>query len=815
MLKNYLVTIFRQIQKNKVFSFINIFGLALGMAACLVIAQYVSFHSSFDEFHENADQIFRIESIAFKDGEELGQAIKVPLPLGVELLNTTPEVGKVARFYDLNYANSTAKYKDGDDLLNFKQNKIYTAEKSTFDIFSVNFLAGNGNRFDEPYKAIMSSSNAVKFFSDPESAIGEKFTLSGNTGSEEYELVGIVEDLPDNSHLEFELLISHGSIKNYTDENSWGYNASFTYVLIDDISKKDKVLADAQRILEENGQFEKAGYSFDLFLQPLKDIHLGTLHVDDFRIGVDMITIVSLSIIAVIILVIAWINYMNLSLVRTIERVKEMGIRKCMGSSIKQITGLFIMEAFIMNILALGLAIIVTQIFEKYLINITGLPTTELLNISVLSFIAAIMLVGTVIIGFYPYAILKAINIANVLVGKKGKVGGTKLRKSLVFVQFMITFILISGTLTVYNQTNFMRNADLKIDIENVLVIQAPPGDINNRDRAEVAKFNTLQTELLKYSGIPAIATGGERPGAPISWGTSIYLKNGNQEGSVPTNLISMSVNFPEFFDIDLVAGRALKRGDDPWSKGDVVINEKLAEMLGFSNPEDAIGEDLSGFYAPLTVRGVLENHHHTSLHSDFTPIAYIISGWNEYYFVKLRLDENSTTTRSEQLENLVATVNAEWDKVFDEYTMDYFFLDSSFDEQYKEDLRFGKIFSGFSTIAIVIACLGLFGLTSFTIQQRTKEIGIRKVLGASFDNLMLLLSKEYLLLVLIACIVSIPVSWWLMNLWLDEYTFRIGLGWWFYTIPVFFILSLAFLSVISRVLNTIRTNPVESLRYE
>ena len=389
------------------------------------------------------------------------------------------------------------------------------------------------------------------------------------------------------------------------------------------------------------------------------------------------------------------------------------------------------------------------------------------------------------------------------------------MRKSLVFAQFMITFILIAGTVTVYQQINYMREADLGIEIENILVIKSPPGDINEEDRADVKQFRTLKTELLKYAGVTQITNAGEIPGEPVGWRMPIRLKNQSEESSVQTGLVSMDLDFPEFFGIDVVAGRGLQRGDSPWSKGVVVINAKLAELLGFSNAEDALGVELDGFYAPLTVRGVLENHHHTSLHNDFQPMAFILSSWTEFYFVKLQLDERSVEARCDQLNELVTTVKSEWNNVFSDYEMDYFFLDRAFDEQYKEDIRFGKIFSGFSVLAILIACLGLFGLTSFSVQQRTKEIGIRKVLGANAKSLLVLLSKEYMVLVIAACLVSLPIAWWMMSTWLEDFTFRISLGWTFAAIPILFVIGLALLSISSKVLSTLNMNPVESLRNE
>ncbi len=820
MLKNYLITIIRQIRKNKIFSFINIFGLALGMAACLVIAQYVNFHTSFDQFHSKADQIFRLESEAFKNGESVGPSITAPSPMGDALKNQSTLIQNVARFYDYNYANNSIIYNDNGNKVNFEQPGAFVADKGVFELFDFEFQAGSSAKFDEPQKAVLTLEASRKYFDDPERAIGNTFTLSGNNGAHEYELIGVLKDLPANSHIQFELLLSYPSLDLYTrNRQNWKSSSVITYVKTTDAEKRDQILDQINVLHEENSKeaYAAFGYAVDYYLQPLKNIHLSSGAGFGFSGGVDNQTVFILSLIAMIILVIAWINYMNLSLVKTMQRLKEMGVRKCMGSSMKQLTHLFILEAFVMNLIAFGVAILLTQLGEKYLINVTGLPVTALLDMKILVLLTGLILAGTFVIGLYPYALLKTINIVNILVGQRGKVGGVKMRKGMVLVQFMITFILIAGTITVYNQINYMREADLGINIENILVIKSPPGDVSAEERQDVQRFSTLKTQLLNYAGITEITNAGEIPGEPVGWGTNLRLKNESSENSVFSGLISMDLDFPKFFGIDVVSGRALRDGDSPWTKGETVINEKLAESLGFSNPEDAIGAELDGFYGrvPLKVVGVVENHHHTSLHDDYQPLAYILSSWTEFYFVKIRLDENSSISKGEQLNQMVSTVKSEWNQVFTDYQMDYFFLDRAFDEQYKEDIRFGKIFTGFSVLAILIACLGLFGLTSFTIQQRTKEIGIRKVLGASMQNLMLLLSKEYLTLVGIACCLSIPVSWWIMSQWLTDYTFRIDLGWWFIALPMLFVITLALLSISSKILRTIKTNPVESLRTE
>jgi len=816
MFKNYLITTFRQIVKNKIFSFINILGLALGIAACLVISQYVSFHYSFDRFHSNADRIFRIESTAYNNGEELGTAIKSSWLHGEELATSSPFVEKIGRAYPFNYANNSMIYEGGANKKIFEQKGVYFTESSVFEIFDLSFVAGDGAKLDEPGKVVMTRENAIKFFDDFDDAIGKTVTLSGNSGALKLEVVGILETIPTNSHLAFNALISAQSMDSVTQaRRQWGYNSAFNYVLLSEANKKAEVEKQLVDIYEKNAKeiMEAGGWQYDYRLQPITSIHLGSINSSDFTEGVDQRIIIGLSAIALIILVIAWINYVNLSLAKTIDRLKEVGVRMCMGSSKKQITTLFLLEAFIMNLLAFGLALGIIQLTSGYLESVTGLPVNVLQGPKVSALLIALIAAGSLLTGAYPRILLRAMKAVNVLLGKKGNLGGSKFRRVLVFAQFTITCFLVAGTLTVFNQIQYMKEADLKINIDNIMVLQSPPGEIDSEDRDDIVKFRKLATALKQYLEIGEVTSGGEVPGEPISWGSNLKLKNSDNVG-IDTRLISMSYEFPKFFEIDLVAGRNLRADDSAWGKGDVAINEKMAEMLGFSNPEDAVGQELEGFYEPLTVRGVLENHHHTSLHAGYEPIAYIISGWVEYYFIKFDIPEG-IENRADKFDQTVANVRKEWGEIFTDYPLDYFFLDSHFNQQYQADEQFGKLFTGFSVLAILIACLGLLGLTSFTIQQRTKEVGIRKALGANLENLILLLSKEYVILVALACVISFPLSWYAMQNWLDDYSFRVDLGWWCFAIPFVFLLAMASMSIISKIISTAKKNPVESLRYE
>jgi putative ABC transport system permease protein len=330
MLKNYLFTILRQIRKNKLFSFINIFGLALGMAACLVIAQYVHFHTTFDNYHQKGDRIFRLESKAYRNGEELGISISSPAPLTDKLAESVPEIEKVARFYPYNYANSSVSVQGENGIINEEQTGIFGAEKTIFELFDFEFLAGNAATFDEPNKAIMTLKNAKQFFERPLDAVGKQFTLSGNTGTVEYELVGILKDLPPKTHFDFSLLVSYISIDNFTEARTeWNYNSMFAYLLSRESADKHSIQRHVNELFESDGKpfFANSGYHFDFFLQPLTAIHTAKTNADDFTLSVNKTIIYGLSLIAGIILIIAWINYMNLSLARTLERVKEMGVR--------------------------------------------------------------------------------------------------------------------------------------------------------------------------------------------------------------------------------------------------------------------------------------------------------------------------------------------------------------------------------------------------------------------------------------------------------------------------------------------------------
>ncbi len=824
MIRNYIFTVMRQIRKNKTFSFVNIVGLGVGMAACLLIAQYVYFHLNFDQFHSESDHIYRLQAETTKDGESIGTTISFGPLAGPELVAQSPLVSNYTRFWSINYMNNSIIRKTEKGFATFDQPGVFLSEKNTFEIFNLPIVKGSLDKFGEPNKMVIDEWTAGRYFLPEEDPIGQNLELSGNQGAKMYEVVAVMKNLPENTHLDFNVLLSFDSYKNYFRPNlTWSSGNNLIYYKVSDPTKTDEILATFEPMFEKNAgeSLRNYGYTFDFFLESVPNIHLfeDSSNAADFKAGVKSSTVYALGIIAVVILIIAWINYLNLAFVKVFERSKEVGVRRVMGSGNRQISLLFMLEAITINVISFLFALTVAQLTSPLMKMMTDFEFSLLQQPEITFGMLLIVILGSVLTGIYPSVIMKTLNTSSLLTGKaKSSKGSNRPRQVLVSLQFAITFLLVAGTATIFKQIMFMKNAELGINIDQVMVLKAPPGDIAGQSREFVNNFNALKENLLRNSSIKDVVSSGELPGEEIGWGGSLWLQGQTQDQSVSTRLISMGRGFITFFDIELAAGRMFQENDDPWSRGDVIINEKMVEQLGLASAEEAIDKKIEGFYSevPLVVRGVVKNHHHTSLHNDYDPIAYILSSWQEYYFVKLNIDESlPLEQQAQQMKSNIALVSNEWSKVYTNNPIDYFFLDQNFDQQYEADEKFGKLFTTFSILAILIACLGLFGLTTFMLQKRTKEIGIRKVLGADTGDLIVLLSKSYVTLIVIAFVIAIPVGWKLLSTWLTNYTFRIEIGLWFVYLPLLIVLAIAVLTISVRVLKVAKSNPVDSLRYE
>ncbi|HHP7241317.1 MAG TPA: ABC transporter permease [Cyclobacteriaceae bacterium] len=821
MIKNYIKTIIRQLISNKTYSLVNILGLSMGMAACLIIIQYVFHHTSFDKYHKNTDAIYRIKAKVYQDGEVLHETINLSPLLPEFLHNELPLVKNYTQFWRLSHLNFTLKNISGTEMTAIDEEDVFLSQVNTFEIFDLPVVAGTYKQLNQPNKLVVSETLAKKLFGEAEKAINKTISLEHNMGNNRMEIVGVFKDLPENTHLDFEVLISFPSYKSFYPEVrfSWGNSFSYCYLQLDDKASASEVAASAQGIFDKN--MENPVRDYILRLESLREIHFASPKKEDFKKPVNKRIIWAMGIIALIILVIAWINYFNLAMVKTIERLKEVGIRKVLGSSQNNITILFILESFFLNLLSFVLALTLTQAFSPYLKSFTAFRVDIFNNISLILAALSFVIAGALITGFYPAFIVRTVKTSSTILDKeKHKIGGVRLRHILISVQFIITFLLLAGTLTVYKQITFMKNADLGINIDNTLVIKAPPSDVGNNGRAFLETYNTFKNTLTHFVDIENITSAGTIPGETEGWRSNVRLKNQPKEKTIDVTNISMGSGFLDFFDLELLAGVNLQSGDGPWSNGKVMINQKLATLLGFDNLQDAVGKHLVGFGSggvdELIITGIVENHNHHSLHYDYKPMIYILTSWVEYFFVKLNADDALPYDQQiKQLNLIKEQVEKTWEATYPGYSFDYSFLDKSFDQQYQEDEQFGKLFSTFSGLAIVIACLGLFGLTSFNLQRRTKEIGIRKVLGADLKSLMLLLSKTFMVLIGLSYVIAMPISWVIFSNWLENYHFRIDLGWWLFIIPLFFVAGIAFISILGKILRSVQTNPVNALKDE
>ncbi|MEL7145472.1 MAG: ABC transporter permease [Bacteroidota bacterium] len=819
MIYNYIKLSFRSILKHRSFSAINIVGLAIGIAACLLLAQYAYLQHSYDDFHENADRIYRLENRLLVEGGDRGGSISIDYELTNAINAAMPQIESMARFDNIDYINNTMIYKGPEGVVSYNESGVYITDKSTFDIFNFEFAYGNASRFDEPDKIILSHEIAKKYFPQGD-GLGKKVTLSGNIGAYDYEVVGVLKPLPPNTHFEFSLLLSLDSQQNYTGEDI--RTAFFTYIMLKEGVETEGMVAQLESVGRAHyaDRLSAAEGEFYMDMQPLNKLQLYYPQYPSFKKAGDLKTVNILVIIAIIILLIAWFNYINLSTVKAIERAKEIGIRKVLGSQKKHILWQFVIESLLINIVAAMIAFTIVQISVPLMKTYLDFPVSFTWDFSFWALIILMLLAGSLISAVYPASIMMGFSPLSILSKRIAlSHGGVGFRKILVVTQFVISVMLIGATMTVYRQVSFMSAADLGINIDNIVVLKSPPGDLTVKGNNFFEALGTFKNELERNNLISVMTSSSAVPGRPITWGTSMKRLEQTEKERVDMMLIAVGDRFDEAYKLELIAGRLLRKGDNPWSNGHIVINEEAARQLGFASPEAAIGErvDAPGSgTGTLVIKGVVGNHNHQSLRSGYLPITYMPSVWANYYSVKLNISPDlSPQDQLGQVKAGVDLVRDKWEEFFPFATMDYFFLDEDFDNQYKNDRQFGLIFGLFAGLAIIIASLGLLGLSSFAIARRTKEIGVRKVLGASDAHVVRILSREYIVLIIVANLIAVPLAWYFLSQWLSGYHFRIELGWWLAFIPMAIVFTIAIATIGIKVLKVAGSNPVHSLRYE
>ncbi|MGI8600376.1 MAG: ABC transporter permease [Chitinophagaceae bacterium] len=802
MFKNYLITALRKLTKHKVFSLINILGLAIGIAACLLILQYVQFEKSYDNFHEKGDRIFRLQQNRYNEGKLSTQWAAGSAGVGLAAKEAIPEIEDYAK---LNKASGIINYNNEK----YREERFYYANDAFLNMFSYKILRGKKEgALAEPNTAVISSATAKKIFGT-EDPVGKIISRNKTT---DYKITAVVEEMPENTHLKFNVLLSLQTYINLTSpeaETSFNWDGFLTYVLLkpgaDPVTVEKKI---AQVVETKVGQdYKERNESVEYKLQPLKDIHLTSNYMMEAEVNGDGKAVNFLFLISIFIIVIAWINYINLSTARSVDRAKEVGVRKVLGSHRLQLIRQFLLESLVINFLAIVLAFIIILISLPLFNSIAGKEIKFSLFTDQNFWLAliAIIIGGSFLSGLYPAFVLSSFQPIEVLKGKLSRTNkGSWLRQALVIFQFAASVALMVGTYTIYKQLKYMQEQDLGVQINETLVIRGP----GVTDSTYENKLTAFKTEMLQNSAIKIIAGSSDVPGNKVGWNAGgIKLVGSDQSKSNQYRIFGIDYDFVDAYGLRIIKGRNFSE-QFRTDTGAVLFNVAAIELLGFRNPEDVLNKQIDFWGKTYNIVGVVTNHHQESLREDYD--AYIfrfIPDWHNYYSLKMHPGAD--------INNIIKTAEAKWASFFPGNPFEFFFLDDHFEAQYKADKQFGRTFGLFAVLAISIACLGLFGLASFVTTQRTKEIGIRKVSGAGISAILLLLTKDFIKPILISYAIAIPVTYYLLIQWLQNYAFKTDINAWMFILPALLVLVIAILTISTQTIRAASANPVKNLRTE
>jgi len=808
MILSYLQTAIRNFLKHRGYTLLNITGLSLGMVASLFIWQYVKYERSYDTFHIKAEDIYRIQYNQYQRGKLRFECAAAVPAVGPALKNNFPEVTAFTRLFPVSGVMSYESPEHG--LVSFLEEKMQITDTAVFDVFDIPLSAGDQEHaLVGPNKAVMSEEAALKYFGDAD-PIGKR--IRWGNGNIDFEVTGVFKNVPVNSHIKFDFLFSYETMKAFSSDNehetAWGWYDFNTYVLLKEgtdaaalQAKWDAWLAQARQ--EEWSKYDRRQ---EFILQPLLDIHLGKVLLQESQPDErgDRDSVYALSFIALFILIIAWVNYINLATARSFDRANEVGVRKVMGAARNQLIYQFISESFIINLLAAFVSLVAIWLAWPAFASLSGrdIPISYLMQSDFWLMLLALFAIGALLSGFYPAIVLSSFKPVAVLKGKVMRTShGNILRQSLVVFQFGSSVCLIVGSLVVYQQLSFMRNQDLGVDIVKTLVIKSP----GLRDSTFAAKMEAFKTEALRTPGVKAMTASTNVPGDEIFWASGIRRLTRGPETNISGYTVGIDQDYISSFGLTVIAGRGFDR-EHPDESHSMVLNRAMAEALDWKDPLEAIGQKVVQGDT-FEIVGVLENYHQMSLKEAITPLVYRFTPqFSQFFAFKVEND---------RYQEVLSNLEEPWKRIYPGNPIDYFLLDQFFNRQYEGEQQFGRIFGLFTILAIFIACMGLFGLASFMTMQRTKEIGIRKVLGSTPPNIVLLLSRGFIQLVLIANLIAWPIAWYLMSQWLEGFPYHVSIS------PLLFIAAgggvvlIAFLSVGFQTLRAAMVNPAQTLKYE
>lgn len=806
MLRHYATIVFRNIVRNKIYTSIVVTGLAFGLAAFLLIAGYIRFEKSYDRIHPDGERIYRLESRFSKNGSETNHWATSSNGYAPAMKQAFPEVEDYTR---IAWRGSTRVVRY--ETTKFREEHVCFADSNFFSFFGYPVLKGDRRSFlNAPNSIVLSESAARRYFGNAD-PLGKYLEVSTINSSFRCQVTGVFADLPPNSTMQFNMLLSWTTASRWTWD-TWYQHESYSFVRLRPNTDPARVAAKFPALSEKYKTVETMrDHVWSIDLVPLHDIHLKPAIQHEIEVKGNHRAVQFLSAIAFVILLIGWVNYSNLSTARAMDRAREIGIRKAVGSHKSLLIFQFLFESFLLNSLALVLAV--------GLVLLAGFALPLFLNVQLSAFdglswnqfitFGLVFLGGIAVSGLYPALVLSQVKPVLALKGLYRFSGrGAVLRKGLVVVQFTASMVLMVGTFVAWQQLSYMMNQDLGVRVDQVLVLKAPVKTGNY-----LQKTQTLKNELKAIPGILEVTGSGAVPGKEVGQNLANRRLHEGPENDRLYETLMVDFDFIQTYDLKLVAGRPFDRNRPADSLG-LVLNESAVKQFGFTSNEQAIGEKVlleTNHDHPNEIIGVVKDYHQQSLQKSFTPVILCM----DPAFRWLPTDYYSLKINTGQVDGLVEKVTNVWGRFFPESSMDYFFLDDFFNQQYQQDRQFGRTFMLFSALAILIACMGLFGMTSYSTARRTKEIGVRKVLGASVKGIVTLLAWDSLRLLLLAGLLATPVSWYLMREWLSVYAFRIELNPMHWLIPMLMLVVIALSTISFLTVKAALMNPTQSLKNE
>ncbi len=814
MLLIYVKIAWRHLMKDKMYSIINVLGLSVSIAVSLLVLHYAQFELHYDSFFKNAAQIYRVTTESYDNKQVVYRSALCSPQVGEAMKNDFPDVKAVSQLQSTGgWFTCTLKYGEDPTAKIFNEHHVFYSDNSFFNVFAWPLINGDvTTALMQPFTVVITQTTAYRYFGR-EQALGKTLHLRGSFDENDYIVTGVMPDLPEDSHMKVNVLFSASSLEH----NRFAKNFdSHTYILL--AHEVESARLNDQLLLLTSKLFGKSAADIKVSVQPVQDIHLDQRWQDEMKPSGDSKSVYFLLIVVAFILVIALINYVNLATSRALERAKEVGVRKVSGAHRSQLIRQFLIESFLIYFFSFLFAAAIVLSGSSKFYTVVGLPSAfSILNFPKLNGWELLVAVGFLAViffaAFYPARMISSFNPALVLKGRFiGSQKGLVLRRALVVTQFICAIGLMTGVYVMHDQHAFMQNQNLGFDIAGTLIVKAPSNMVDESCYASIPRFRKRMEEL---SFVTSVTTSSVIPGQKIGWVGN--LRKAPSQPVIGRNF-SVQIADPDFirsYKLKLIAGKIFSEADFPKSRSfgsqveNIMLNAEGVRQLGFTSPEEAVDKVIYWDDNKCIIVGVVADYHQQSLKNPIQPML-LTANLGPNMSIKL-----SPTLKKENLASVVELIHRNWNSFFPDSPFDYFFLDDFFKKQYSEDEQVMRLFNVFCVLAILLSCLGLFGLSMFTTKQKTKEIGIRKVLGATILNLISLLIQEFLRPVVIACCIALPVSYYIVQGWLLDFAFHMELNGWQFLAPVLLVVIIALLTISFQTAKAAVTNPADSLKHE